>query len=55
MTPIADYVCWCDGDPTCGFRAETEYGLCRECSKLGHRPLPPLPFSLAPNDSSVTS
>jgi hypothetical protein len=47
QSPNTDYVCWCDGEPTCTRRTDTEYGLCHLCSEQGHEALPPLPFSLA--------
>lgn len=37
----------CDGEPTCAMTTTVEYGLCPSCIEQGHRPLPPLPFSLA--------
>lgn len=45
--PAPQFPCWCDGDPTCHYTTTVEFGLCAECASLGHRPLPPLPFSLA--------
>lgn len=42
------FPCWCDGDRSCPNDSdEGEYGLCDQCRRYGHRPLPALPFSLA--------
>jgi hypothetical protein len=37
---VAEYPCWCDGEPTCNAMVTEKYGLCVECRAFCHGSLP---------------
>lgn len=45
------YLCWCDGDPSCGGVTKVPFGLCDECAAFGHGRLPR--HNLMPTDVEI--